>query len=115
MVQPIDTSKHKAAAREALTLARSIDHLVRAIIFAQEEGAVVFHGFQVPVEVVAVNLRVLGRVLVTQLDHFFTIRHDDNFTWGSGTATNSREKSYRSTSRSGTTMISPDKRYRSRI
>ena len=38
-LKPIDTSKHKAAAREALTLARSIDHLVRAIIFAQEEGA----------------------------------------------------------------------------
>ena len=38
-LKPIDTSKHKAAAREALTLARSIDHLVRAIVFAQEEGA----------------------------------------------------------------------------
>ena len=38
-LKPIDTAKHKAAAREALTLSRSIDHLVRAIIFAQEEGA----------------------------------------------------------------------------
>ena len=38
-LKPIDSNKHKAATREALTLARSIDHLVRALVYAQEEGA----------------------------------------------------------------------------
>ena len=38
-LKAIDITKHKASTREAMTLGRSIDHLVRAIIFAQEEGA----------------------------------------------------------------------------